>query len=213
VLGPSLLQMNKDHDYGGVVDNQLRVLEHLRLLRVDWTAEAVAELRRELQGEELSSEEVDRRVGVATTTRDQRKPPTSSLLFQPPKNYERLADPYDASAPVDLRARSYLHANCAQCHVGAGGGNSQMELGFKTAQKDMKTVAVKPLHQTFGIDDARLVAAGDPERSVLLHRVAIRGRGQMPPLATERVDEEAVDLLSEWIRQLSRDEDFGPSAD
>jgi glucose/arabinose dehydrogenase len=213
VLGPSLLQMNKDHDYDGVVDNQLRVLEHLGLLRVDWEAEAVAGLRSELRRKEVSGEEVDRRVGEATATRNQRKPRTSSLLFQPPKNYDRLANPYDASAPVNLRARSYLHANCAQCHVGAGGGNSQMDLGFKTAQKDMKTVGIKPLHQTFGIDDARLIAPGDPERSVLLHRVAIRGRGQMPPLATVCVDEEAVDLLSEWIRQLDRAEDPRPSAD
>lgn len=213
VLGPSLLQMNKDHDYGGVVDNQLRVLEHLGLLRANWKAEAVAELRNELQGQEFSSEEIDRRVGEATATRDQRKPQTSSLLFQPPKNYDRLADPYDASSPVVLRARSYLHANCAQCHVGAGGGNSQMELSFKTAQEDMNAVGVEPLHHTFGIDDARLIAPGDPERSVLLHRVAIRGRGQMPQLATERVDQKAVDLLSEWIRQLGREEASGPSPD
>jgi hypothetical protein len=45
VLGPSLLQMNRDHDYGGVTDNQLRVLEHLDLLRVNWRAEVVAALR------------------------------------------------------------------------------------------------------------------------------------------------------------------------
>src|SRR5207253_225006 len=36
VLGLSELQMNKAHDYGGVEDNQLRVLERLGLLRVNW---------------------------------------------------------------------------------------------------------------------------------------------------------------------------------
>src|SRR5262249_11970514 len=34
VLGPSLLQMNRDHDYGGVIDNQLRALEHIGVFRV-----------------------------------------------------------------------------------------------------------------------------------------------------------------------------------
>src|SRR5439155_707161 len=29
VLGPSTAQMDKDHDYGGVIANQLRTLEHL----------------------------------------------------------------------------------------------------------------------------------------------------------------------------------------
>src|SRR5262249_51249802 len=35
VLGPSVLQMNKDHDYGGVIDNQLRALEHIGVFRVN----------------------------------------------------------------------------------------------------------------------------------------------------------------------------------
>src|SRR5262249_40561918 len=35
VLGPSLLQMNKDHDYGGAIDNQLRALEHIGVFRIN----------------------------------------------------------------------------------------------------------------------------------------------------------------------------------
>ena len=36
LLGLQTLQMNRDHDYGGRVDNQLRTLEHLDLFRVGW---------------------------------------------------------------------------------------------------------------------------------------------------------------------------------
>jgi hypothetical protein len=36
----------------------------------------------------------------------------------------------------------------------------------------------------------------------LLYRVATRGTGQMPPLATSVVDREAVELLRQWIEQL-----------
>src|SRR5262249_41661199 len=36
VLGLTALQMNKEHDYSGVRDNQLRVFEHLGSLRVNW---------------------------------------------------------------------------------------------------------------------------------------------------------------------------------
>jgi hypothetical protein len=39
-------------------------------------------------------------------------------------------------------------------------------------------------------------------RSLLLHRMAKRGRGQMPPLATSRVDEQAVKLLTDWLSSL-----------
>ncbi len=119
-----------------------------------------------------------------------------------PEELRRLVDPYDPKEDLDKRARSYLQANCAQCHVEAGGGNAQIDLEFTTNHRRMKLIDVKPLHDTFGIPNAKLVAPGDPERSVLLQRVARRGAGQMPQLATAVVDREGVQLLTEWIRQL-----------
>jgi uncharacterized repeat protein (TIGR03806 family) len=116
--------------------------------------------------------------------------------------HERLADPYDTKAPLEARAKSYLHSNCAICHVEAGGGNAQMQLEFSTALDKMKIVDVPPYHDRFGLADARLIAPGHPERSVLLHRVAMRGRGQMPQLATTLVDRQAVEMLTEWIKGL-----------
>ena len=56
--------------------------------------------------------------------------------------------------------------------------------------------------QDFGIKDPLLIAPGDPDRSILFQRVARRGPGQMPPLATSEVDRQAAELLREWIRQL-----------
>ncbi|HEV3342282.1 MAG TPA: PQQ-dependent sugar dehydrogenase, partial [Pirellulales bacterium] len=72
VLGISTWQLNRDHDYGGVVDNQLRVLEHLGLLRVDYATEAVEAMRDELQKAGLSAEQVTGAVAEATATRGQR---------------------------------------------------------------------------------------------------------------------------------------------
>src|SRR5262249_24423571 len=47
VLGLTELQMNKDHDYGGVVDNQLRTLEHLGVLKINWAEETKTRMREE----------------------------------------------------------------------------------------------------------------------------------------------------------------------
>ena len=116
---------------------------------------------------------------------------------------ERLADPYDRELDVDHRARSYLHANCSFCHVYAGGGNSAMDLEISAEPGKALIVDAAPVHTKFGIDDARIVAPGQPERSVLLHRLQQRGRGQMPPLATSLVDTQAVELLREWISELT----------
>src|SRR5262249_11351472 len=42
-------------------------------------------------------------------------------LPRPTWAYAKLANPSDPHQDLVARARSYLHANCAQCHVGAGG--------------------------------------------------------------------------------------------
>ena len=110
----------------------------------------------------------------------------------------------DEHEPIERRARSYLHANCAQCHVEAGGGNAQIDLRFSTALDNMRLINVEPLHDRFGIEGAKLVAGGEPDRSVLLRRMSIRGRGQMPQLATSLVDQRAVELIRRWIESMAR---------
>ncbi len=218
VLGLQTGQMNRDHDYGGIVDNQLRTLEHLGLFKVNWGGEtyasernALVETARTAAGakafdadvERDISRQADEAMGRRFATRDQRKAPKESpLLPQTPARLPRLADPLDKSAPLALRARSYLHSNCAQCHVEAGGGNSRIDLNIHTPLAKTHLIDEKPLHHTFGLGDARLIAPGAPERSVLLHRVAVRGAGQMPQLATAIVDDDAVKLLQAWIAEM-----------
>jgi hypothetical protein len=202
VLGLSELQMNKVHDYGGVSDNQLRTLEHLGVFRVNWAEEVKAKMRDEAKAQGLTDKQVEEYMTRQTETRMQRGPVTSSLLAFPPEQYRRLVDPYDSKQDLALRARSYLHANCAQCHVEAGGGNAQMELEFTTKLEDMKVMDIKPVHHTYDLSDAKLIAPGHPDRSVLLHRIGQRKEGFMPPVATSVVDTEAVQLMDAWVRQL-----------
>jgi hypothetical protein len=67
-----------------------------------------------------------------------------------------------------------------------------------------KRGAAKPfrIDRTFGMPATGLVAPGHPERPALLQRMAHRGEGHMPPLATSFVDQEVVRLLHTWIRSL-----------
>ncbi len=114
----------------------------------------------------------------------------------------RLVDPDDESLSLDNRARSYLHSNCAHCHVKEGGGNSRFSVAFDAALSATGLVNETPSHDAFGIADAKLVAPKDPQRSILLHRMMYRGRGQMPPLSTSAVDHRAVDMIRGWIESL-----------
>ncbi len=56
----------------------------------------------------------------------------------------------------------------------------------------------------FGIGpEARLIAPGSAANSVIVARMNGRGSEQMPPLGTALVDDDAVQLISDWINGLS----------
>ena len=159
VLGVNTLQMNKDHDYGGVVANQLRTLEHIGLF--------------------------------------------TEPLPDRPERLGDLADYTDPAESLDRRARAYLHANCAHCHRKWGGGNAAFQLLATQALDDMGIVNVPPGQGRFDVPEARLLVPGDPDRSLIAVRMAKLGLGRMPHIASTVVDKDAVNLVRDWIRQLS----------
>lgn len=115
---------------------------------------------------------------------------------------QSLVDPYNPNETLSKRARSYLHINCSSCHVHSGGGNSKIEFGIETSEENMNLIGARPQHNTFGISNAMLVSPGLPEESVLIRRLSHRGRGQMPPLVSNTVDEVALSLFKDWISEM-----------
>jgi putative heme-binding domain-containing protein len=103
---------------------------------------------------------------------------------------------------LNARARSYLHANCAHCHRFGAGGTADLQLKFDVPLGEMKTVDVRPVQGTFEIHGAHILSPGDPYRSVLYYRMAKLGRGRMPHIGSEFVDERGLTLIHDWIRQL-----------
>ena len=115
-----------------------------------------------------------------------------------------LSDTFGGAYTLDERARAYLHVNCAHCHrFGGGGGQVVLELDFDKPLKETGIIDVRPKQGDFGIPDARLVAPGDPHRSVLLYRMAKFGRGRMPHIGSEMPHNFGVDLIDSWIRSLA----------
>ncbi len=115
----------------------------------------------------------------------------------------RLVAADDPIAPVDDRARSYLHANCAHCHRPGGPGRGGLDFRFETASADVGGCDQPPRIDDLGIADARVIAPGDPGRSVLVQRMVRLDGMRMPPLGTQAVDLNAAGLLSEWVSQIS----------
>jgi putative heme-binding domain-containing protein len=134
---------------------------------------------------------------------DRNRQPLPPFTGEQLKKEPQLARHDDGSASAAQHARSYLHVNCSHCHRFNGGGAGSFELLLKHADRDLKTVDESPRQGTFELPDARLVAAGDPLRSVLYLRMAKFGKGRMPHLGSEYVDEQALRWMEGWIVGLA----------
>jgi uncharacterized repeat protein (TIGR03806 family) len=158
VLGLRTVQINKDHDYDGIVDNQLRSLNHIGLFK--------------------------------------------KSLAKNPNEYSSLPNPYDNTANLDARARAYLDVNCSVCHVTNGGGNARFSLRHYEKIEEIKLVNEPPMHGTFGLFNARIIAPGDPFASVMYYRLSKLGRGRMPHIGSSQPDQKGLDLIHDWIMHM-----------
>lgn len=123
-------------------------------------------------------------------------------LAATPDKLPKLADPTDEKEPLDKRARSYLQANCAHCHIKWGGGNAEFQLIYTLKPEDLKVIGVRPAHGTFDLKDPALLKPGKPEESLIHHRMTITGLGRMPHIGSRVVDKKGAALIAEWIKRM-----------
>ena len=109
----------------------------------------------------------------------------------------------EGTAPIDQRARSYLHANCAQCHRPTGPGGGDIDVRFGTSLGATKICNVDPQRGDLGIAGAKILAPGAPEKSILSARPHSPAANRMPPLATSVVDDKGLTVLDDWIRSVA----------
>lgn len=164
-------QLNRDVNFGGHTDNQIRIFRDIGLL------------------EDAGASQSDGAVAEQPPRKD-------------PETLPRFVDPYDATADINQRARTYLHVNCAHCHRDGGGGSAYVHLLYDLPLEAARALGVRPSQGTFSIHDAKIIAPGDPYRSVLYFRMAKLGPGHMPYIGTSTVDPDGLDLIHNWIKQL-----------
>lgn len=141
-------------------------------------------------------------------------------------NLTRLAEEQRLSAPPEpgvhyappgvadtAAALGYLHANCGHCHNprGTSWPDTQMILrldvlaGSPEETRLFQSVVGQELQYFRAAPGTLRVTPGAPEASALIARMSVRGpKEQMPPLATEAVDAEGLELVRRWIGGLAR---------
>jgi uncharacterized repeat protein (TIGR03806 family) len=112
------------------------------------------------------------------------------------------------SGSLELRARSYLDANCSHCHR-PGGAVAYFDARFETPLARQNLID-GPVVIDNGIDKARAIAPHDPWRSLILTRLQATDATRMPPLAHELPDEQGIALLKSWIESLPGPEVLPP---
>jgi mono/diheme cytochrome c family protein len=109
-----------------------------------------------------------------------------------------LASATNSAVSLEYRVRSYVAANCSQCHQPGGSGNGFWDARISTPGPQCSIVN-GALVNILGDTNNRVIAPGSLSNSVMYNRVANFGTLHMPPLATTVVNTQAVQLLSAWI--------------
>jgi uncharacterized repeat protein (TIGR03806 family) len=116
-----------------------------------------------------------------------------------------MVDPADEDAPLEARARSYLHGNCAHCHQPGGWTNPEirMDLRYDVPFAASRTCG-EPIHHVIYRDLGELVIdPGRPDTSNLVQRMLhVGSAAAMPPTGQSLVDDAATALVRAWIADL-----------
>lgn len=127
-------------------------------------------------------------------------PAQTQLPFQLPA----YRDPYGTAGTIEERARAYLHTNCSQCHRPGGGSGVSMDLRYSIPLASTASCDVAPGRGTLGLTNARIIAPGNAAASVIVERMNRRDDGlQMPPIASNVIDAQGVQLMRDWINGLA----------
>lgn len=117
-----------------------------------------------------------------------------------PGSLTALAGANDSSASLEFRVRSYLAANCVQCHQPGGVPMQQANWDARiTTPLTAANIVNGSVVQNFGDTNNRVVKLGSLSNSVMYYRVGNLGSYHMPPLATSVINTQAVNLLASWI--------------
>jgi uncharacterized repeat protein (TIGR03806 family) len=127
---------------------------------------------------------------------------TLSPPIAAPVDETAYPNPTGTAGTLGERARSYLHTNCAQCHRPGGPTTANLDLRYSTPLASTNACDAVPTVSDLGIANARIIAPGAADRSVIPARMNLRNdTNQMPPIGAH-VDTEGVQLIRDWINSL-----------
>ncbi len=116
--------------------------------------------------------------------------------------YSKLSSVTNPAISLEERARSYLDANCAQCHR-PGGSGPTFDARYDTPLVSQNITNAAVSKGNLGYDNAKVVVPKDLYRSIMWDRMNnTNSLVKMAPLARNLVDSNAVQVVGDWINSL-----------
>ncbi len=121
-----------------------------------------------------------------------------------PSQINAVVDYKDTSKPLELRARSYIDINCANCHR-TGGHCDYVAMRFNFSNTNLQTVGLCMEPSTLVENGPYVINGGDADASALVLRMnTVEESMRMPNIGRSVIHEEGVQLMRDWINTLER---------
>lgn len=108
----------------------------------------------------------------------------------------------DSSASLEERVRSYIDANCSHCHR-PNGVDGAFDARFSTPLSQQNIICEVGISRNTPLGDF-IMKPSEVEDSHLFIRDNSIGANKMPPLAKNLLDDDYIQVLSDWISSMDR---------
>jgi uncharacterized repeat protein (TIGR03806 family) len=122
-------------------------------------------------------------------------------------NFPAFAQATDTTQSLEWRARSYFAVNCVQCHQPGGAALGNWD-ARATTPTDSASMINGVLADNRGDSANKFLVPGDTSHSMALQRIQGNGVPRMPPLDSNVLDPDDIQLLTDWIAQLPQRQSF-----
>lgn len=122
-----------------------------------------------------------------------------------PANINSIIDYNDSSKSLDLRARSYLEINCANCHRDGGyAAFYPVRLNFTPKADHLALGFCLEPNITYTVPEAsHIFYPGDHTKSAVFYRMnSLDPTVKMPMIGTTMIHNEGVSLINNWINSF-----------
>ena len=119
-----------------------------------------------------------------------------------PATINSTIDWRDVSQSLELRARSYIDINCAHCHR-TGGHCDYAPQRFNFNNPNLRDFGV--CLPATSASNGFIINGGSPSGSYLITKISSTEQAvMMPPIGRQVVDQEGLQLMTDWINSLPR---------